>query len=322
VSDTHDQFHDDGAGQDERPTGRYSPHDALEAYALGTLDVTEQRQFELHLFVCAACRAELETYHRVAGVLPYALPAEQPPAGARERLLARARDETSEAPTVSIPALVHDDSPTIVAEAPTLSQPDPGQAETNEPPTVEQAVEGQDIVVVPTVAVSQPATIPSRSVPPRRGTRIKLASLGWAAALLFTIASGLFVTAWSGTGPHASFETWVLARLPGGQVLTLQGTGVPTAKARLYVVENGRRAELEVDDLAPLPAGRVYQLWFAEADQPTRTGGAFGVNPRGDAAVPVTIPIPLERVRAIAITQEPAPGLTSPTGAHLLDWTP
>ena len=113
----------------------------------------------------------------------------------------------------------------------------------------------------------------------------------------------------------------MLARLPGGQIVNLNGTGVPSASARLYVVENGRRAELTADALPPLPAGRVYQLWFSEPNQPPRTGGAFGVDPRGNASVRVTVPTPLERVRAISVTQEPAPGLAAPTGVHLLDWT-
>lgn len=141
-------------------------------------------------------------------------------------------------------------------------------------------------------------------------------------ALLFVVASGLFVYAWSATGPHASFEIQVLARLPGGQLLTLRGTGVPSSSARLFVAENGRRAELAVNSLPPLAPGRVYQLWFDEPGQPSRTGGAFGVDQRGDAVVRVVIPTPLERVRAVGITQEPAPGLSSPTGVRMLDWTP
>ena len=99
-------------------------------------------------------------------------------------------------------------------------------------------------------------------------------------------------------------------------------TGVPTASARLFVVENGRRAELEVDALPPLPTGRVYQLWLAEPDQTVRAVGVFGVDQRGDAALQVVISTPLERIQAISVTQEPAPGLASPTGMHLLDWTP
>jgi anti-sigma-K factor RskA len=155
-----------------------------------------------------------------------------------------------------------------------------------------------------------------------RTRRIRLAPLGWAAALLFVVAAGLSVGAWSATGPHASLAYEIQARLPGGQILPLEGTGAPAAAGRLFVVEGGRSAELAVDRLPPLREGRVYQLWFAEPGEPIRTGGAFRVDPRGDAVARVTIPAPLERMRAVAVTEEPAPGSSEPTGPHLLDWPP
>ena len=312
MSDVRDQPHDAAGGRHDAPTDEIeiqTPHDPLGAYALGALDVSEQRLFELHLFVCAACRTDLPAYQRAAGLLPYALPPVQPPAGARDRLLARARGEASESPTVAMPAPPDDEA--RVAEAQTVA-------------TVvtlpEEAVTVVDAVPVQESRADGPATV-SRARP-RSGVRIKLATIGWAAALLFVIASGLFVWVWGATAPHASFEVELLARLPGGQLLPLTGTGAPTASGRLYVVESGRRAELTVDALPPLNRGRVYQLWFMEPGQPPRTGGAFGVDPRGDASVQVTIPTPLERVRGIVVTQEPAPGSPAPTGVSLLNWTP
>ena len=309
MSDVRDQLHEPPRDRDDPPTGQVeiqTPHDPLGAYALGALDVGEQRLFELHLFVCAACRAELPAYQRTAGLLPYALPPAQPPAGARSRLLARARADASESLTVFAPIAGDDEAPTMVQPAPV-----PGEAVTvvEAAPVREPGADG-------------PATVAVRRAEPRRGVRITLASIGWAAALLFVVASGLFVWVWGATGPHASLEVEVLARLPGGQLLPLTGTGAPTASGRLYVVENGRRAELAVDALPPLNRGRVYQLWFTEPGQPARTGGAFGVDPRGDAVVQVAIPTPLERVRAIDVTQEPAPGSPAPTGLNLLSWTP
>jgi hypothetical protein len=171
-------------------------------------------------------------------------------------------------------------------------------------------------------ALDGPPTVPVQAASPRAGVRIRLASIGWGLTLLFVIAAGLFVFTWSATGPHASPDMEIAAWLPGGQVLELAGTMMPSAKARLFVTDGGRRAELAVDALPPLASGRVYQIWFSEPGQPARNGGAFLVDPRGDAVVRVIIPMPLDRVRAIGVTQEPAPGLAAPTGVSLLTWTP
>ncbi len=117
-------------------------------------------------------------------------------------------------------------------------------------------------------------------------------------------------------------EITQVARLPEGRIIALRGTGTPGASARLFVSTDGRRGELAITGLAPLLPERVYQLWFARPGQPTITGGAFRVNSYGDVVVAVTIPVPLEDVRAIAVTEEAAPRVPSPTGTHLLDGRP
>jgi hypothetical protein len=71
-----------------------------------------------------------------------------------------------------------------------------------------------------------------------------------------------------------------------------------------------------------LPGGRVYQAWIAEAGQPVRSAGSFYVSRKGDAIVPATVNIPPERIQAIFITQEPAPGTNAPGGPRLLQWAP
>jgi anti-sigma-K factor RskA len=152
--------------------------------------------------------------------------------------------------------------------------------------------------------------------------RIKMASIFWAGALLFVIASRLIVTAWSATGPHLSPDLAVMSRLPGGRVITLRAAGTPTASVRLHSIDSGRRAELSADGLAPLPNGRVYQLWIVEPNQQPRSAGAFFVNRRGDAVAPMILGGPVERLQGIFLTQEPAPGTTTPTGPRLLEGAP
>lgn len=113
-----------------------------------------------------------------------------------------------------------------------------------------------------------------------------------------------------------------LTSLPTGEVIPLLGTGTPGATARLYLEEDAQTGFLAIRGLPRLPADRTYQLWFAQPDNPTRTGGAFMVNAQGEALVEITVPYPLGVITAIAVTEEPAPRSESPTGAHLLDGAP
>lgn len=79
---------------------------------------------------------------------------------------------------------------------------------------------------------------------------------------------------------------------------------------------------MAITGLNSLPRERTYQLWFVRTGAPTVTGGTFGVDARGRAWVTVEVPVSLEEVRAIAVTEEPAPGSVAPTGTHLLDAQP
>ena len=107
-----------------------------------------------------------------------------------------------------------------------------------------------------------------------------------------------------------------------GRTIALEGTGEAGASVRIYLVEDGQRAELAISGLPTLPPNRTYQLWFARPGQPTETGGAFRVDERGRALAHVVIPVPLAQVSAIAITEEPMPASLRPPGAHLLDGKP
>jgi anti-sigma-K factor RskA len=60
-------------------------------YALGALDPEERARFQAHLAECATCRAEVQGFREVAGLLVYAAPAAAPPGGLRDRILRAAR---------------------------------------------------------------------------------------------------------------------------------------------------------------------------------------------------------------------------------------
>jgi anti-sigma-K factor RskA len=120
-------------------------------------------------------------------------------------------------------------------------------------------------------------------------------------------------------GPAPGPEVAALSRRPGRLVI-LAGTGQPGASARLFVAVDGG-GHLAISGLTPLPRGRTYQLWFIRTGASAVTGGTFRVDARGLAWAKAGVPASLDEVRAIAVTEEPAPGSVSPTGQHLLEAT-
>ena len=113
-------------------------------------------------------------------------------------------------------------------------------------------------------------------------------------------------------------EVEALARRPGRLVI-LAGTGIQGASARLLVAVDGHHGHLAIAGVPPLPPGRSYQLWFVPASAPPVTGGTFAVDSGGRAWATVSVPIPLDETRAIAITEEPSSGSSAPTGTYLLE---
>jgi anti-sigma-K factor RskA len=60
-------------------------------YALGALDREDRSGFEAHLAECATCRAEVQAFREVGGLLAHAVPAAAPPPALRDRILRDAR---------------------------------------------------------------------------------------------------------------------------------------------------------------------------------------------------------------------------------------
>ena len=60
-------------------------------YALGSLDPGERAEFERHLETCASCRAEVQSFREVSGLLARGVAHATPPAELRARVLRHAR---------------------------------------------------------------------------------------------------------------------------------------------------------------------------------------------------------------------------------------
>ena len=121
-------------------------------------------------------------------------------------------------------------------------------------------------------------------------------------------------------GPAPGPEVEALSRRPGRLVI-FTGTGAPAANARLFVAVDGG-GHLAVSGLGALPGERIYQLWFVRTSAPPVSGSTFNVDGTGRAWAKVAVPSSFDDVRAIMVTEEPAPGSAAPTGRHLLDALP
>jgi hypothetical protein len=82
--------------------------------------------------------------------------------------------------------------------------------------------------------------------------------------------------------------------------------------ARAVLREAGGDAELNVSGLAPVGAGRAYQVWLLPASgQPRPTDVLFSVTRRGTASV--AVPGGVRGVRELLVTSEPRGGSARPS---------
>jgi len=166
-----------------------------------------------------------------------------------------------------------------------------------------------------------------RPGPPWRAWRLALPGLLRAAKwpALAAVAASLLAwnvaLEWRLAHPPDGPEVEALSRRPG-QMVILAGTGAPGANGRLFVAVDGGHGHLAVSGLRPLGERGTYRLWFFRGAAPAVAGAAFDVDARGRAWVAVAVPAPFDDTRAIAITEEVAPGSPAPTGRHLLDALP
>ena len=108
-----------------------------------------------------------------------------------------------------------------------------------------------------------------------------------------------------------------LLRDPATQVVVLHGAGpAPEATGRV-VWRASAGGHLYVTRLAPLPEGKVYELWAISDDRP-RPAGVFAVDATGGGGLRVDTAPGSGPVDGFAVTIEPAGGVSAPTGPVVL----
>jgi anti-sigma-K factor RskA len=90
----------------------------------------------------------------------------------------------------------------------------------------------------------------------------------------------------------------------------------PSASARAFW-SRSRGLVITAANLPPLPAGRIYQLWFVARPAPVSAGL---LTPDAGGSLTTTLPTPADvpNPTALAVTIEPEGGVPSPTGAMYL----
>jgi anti-sigma-K factor RskA len=108
-------------------------------------------------------------------------------------------------------------------------------------------------------------------------------------------------------------RTLALLGDPATRVVTLAGAK-PSPSAQGRMLWNPQAGGLFVAAaLPPAPAGKIYELWAIAEGKP-RAAGTFSVDPDGRGRVRVEPIAGVAAVDVFAVTLEPAPGGTSPTG--------
>lgn len=104
----------------------------------------------------------------------------------------------------------------------------------------------------------------------------------------------------------------------GGSARNLTGTAEqPAASGRVFLDRRTGRAILFAFDLPVLPPDAVYELWAIRDGRPQGVA-TFAPRAPGVERVELRNPEALEDADALAVTIEPAPGTSAPTGRMVL----
>lgn len=282
------------------------PVELLEQYALRLLPPDALASVAEHVARCSECQLELSEIEQTLGLLAYAAPLLQPPAGAEERLFARLSTiRATERPTATSAA----PSPTA---APAGRQPTTG-------------------VLVP-FGARWDASL--RSVQSRM-RRTSAVVYGLAAAIAILLVSvgvlGGAVGASQRDNARLSAQTQAQAaalavvNAPDAIVRSLTPTERAAAGAQVKMAMDPRTRSgvLIVAHLAPLPADKTYELWLV---QPQHTGGPLTTTPAGtftvardgSAIVQFHAGVPISDVHDAGVSIERAPGVQTPQSPMIL----
>lgn len=252
-------------------------------YVLDALEPAEEEAVREHLLTCPDAHIE---YQELGGVVPYlaeTIEPVEPPSGLKQRLLAAAATEPQ------LPAL---SAAPPAASAPASARPWP---------------------------IDQPPGSQHLRQPQRPSPRLWLA--GMAAALLIAVLGGSTWLLQTELQASRQYEAGIaavleLATAEGSRTAILSPDQAPGPRGIAAIAPDGRVA-VAMRDLAATTGDEVYETWVIAGDSAPQPLGGFRVDSHGTGTLVTGTQAAAQDV-IVAITLEPAPGATSPTGPILV----
>jgi anti-sigma-K factor RskA len=263
--------------------------DAAGLYALGALAGADRDAFEAHLATCEECAAEVRSLGAVVHALPYAAPQVDPPAALRARVLAAAGDPNSSSRGTAAVTPMPAGSSSFAA---------PGWL-------------AAAALVLLTLGLG------AYTVNVRQRVGGLETQLGEALARLDRSEQQLAEAVRA--SERAQSRLAVLTAPDLRQVSLAGQPAAPRAAGRaLWSRTNGLL--FAANDLPPLPAGRIYQVWFLTPGAPV-SAGLVRPDANGRVTASFDTPAGTPEPTGVAVSIEPEAGVPAPTGALYLAGT-
>lgn len=249
------------------------------AYVLGALEADERRTFESHLAHCEMCVSEVRSLRRVTDGLVQSVPQVTPPAALRARVLNAVGAHDMRAPEPSVrPKWVLTNWLAYAAS-----------------------------IAIATAAVLYAVNLRARV--DNLEERLAAAQIRLAAADQAMVEAR-----------RVAFETQsAMAVLAAADLVGVDLQGAPAAPQAVGRALWSRQSGMvfAANNLPPLPAGRIYQVWLVAGGPPV-SAGLVEPDENGRSVGIFRTPVDVTGPVTVAVTIEPAGGVPAPTGAFYL----
>lgn len=255
-------------------------HEMSGLYVLDALTPAEVAEFEAHLAVCEACRAEVAALRPVAAGLARAVPQVEPPAHLRERVI-RAATGTAVGGQGGASPDVRTSTPSV---APWLL-----------------------------AAASLVAAIALGWYSVQLRGRVTALEGSLQQALTQASLAEAQIADAQRTALEAQSQVAVLAAPDLVRIDLMGQPNAPSTSARAFW-SRSRGMVFTASNLPSLPAGRVYQLWVLTASGPPISVGLLQPDPTGGLTAAFQTPPDIPPPTQVAVSDEPSGGVPAPTG--------